>query len=279
MILQILMVNQLGNPFLETDIWQKIGLIEKLVLAESLSQDVYVPKVLVRPSSILPPSEMPARKGLSEAGGRAHLLHDLANIELQAAELGLRTLIDFPEAPLQFREHLKRIVLEELQHLKLCLFGMESMGFKWGDWPVHLKLWMSTDEKDTLIERVFIVHNYLEGSGLDSSANLLKKLSGVVCRNTHQIIQRIAKDEERHVEFGTCWFKNICHLQKREPDIEFKKLLKDLSPRLPRRVEKIQTQLRRELGFSEFQLMELEKFRISRLDLKAATDPLSIDPV
>ena len=125
--------------------------------------------------------QLPAKKGLSFKEGQARLLHDLASIELQAMELCLRSLYEYPDAPVAFREQLATIALGEGNHLQLCLNGIETLGFAWGDWPVHVALWHSTANSDSLLDRILIVHRYLEGSGLDAGDTLLRRLSGVAC--------------------------------------------------------------------------------------------------
>src|SRR5690606_22563209 len=114
----------------------------------------------------------PPKKGLSEKQGRARLGHDLASIELQAFELGVRTLQEFPEAPRAFREELLNVTLEEAKHLRLCLQALDHLGFHFGFWPTHLTLWECVSAEDSLLDRIVIVHRYLEGSGLDASDSL-----------------------------------------------------------------------------------------------------------
>src|SRR5690606_11803202 len=124
-------------------------------------------------------TDMPPRKGLSQREGQGRLLHDLANIELQAVELTYRGLVDYPEADLDFRTELFLILKEEGRHLGLCLQALEDLGFKWGDFPVHLGLWSAVRPDDDLLNRILIVHRYLEGNGLDAGDTLLRKLHGV----------------------------------------------------------------------------------------------------
>ena len=138
-----------------------------------------VPRAPGRDIQVVMADELPAKKGLSFKEGQARLLHDLASIELQAMELCLRSLSEFPEAEDAFRQELATIALSEGSHLQLCLDGIERLGYKWGDWPVHLALWHSTAPSDSLLDRILIVHRYLEGSGLDAGDTLLRRLSGV----------------------------------------------------------------------------------------------------
>lgn len=209
------------------------------------------------------PEFHPDKKGLSFSEGQARLLHDLASIELQAMELGLRTLQDFPEANEEFRERLVRIVKEESIHLQLCLTAIEELGFSWGDWPVHTLLWNAVSAEDSLLDRILIVHRYLEGSGLDAGDNFSRRLSGVQRGCAHEVVSRIFKDEMGHVQFGSHWYNQICKDQGVDPNQDFVSRMNSLRERLPKRIEKISRQLRLQAGFSELEVNYLEDLRLS----------------
>ena len=104
--------------FLEPDIYRKIKVLrDSSANVFELQKKVVAPVIPARDISLLAPKELPEKKGLSFKEGQARLLHDLASIELQAMELGLRTLVEFPEAPKDFREQLWQITLSESEHL------------------------------------------------------------------------------------------------------------------------------------------------------------------
>ena len=244
------------NPLQESDLFRKILLMEEVchhLLSSSLVA-LSVPDLPGRDVLVVNPREMPTKKGLSYCEGQGQMLHDLANIELQAAELGLRTLIEFPTAPPLFRESLAVIVLEEISHLKLCLDGLDQLGYSWGHWPVHLQLWNSTNAEDDLLDRLLIVHRYLEGAGLDASSILLKRLSGVESPILYKPIKVIAQEEERHVHFGSLWFKKLCAEQGLDSDREFDQRFVKLFTRLPRRMERMNVELRKKAGFTDAEL-------------------------
>ena len=86
------------NIFLIGDPLFKIKAIEDAVQAALTGQSLTIPSTPAREAAVsIPPSQHPPKKGFASAEGRARLLHDLANIELQAMELGLRTLFEFPD--------------------------------------------------------------------------------------------------------------------------------------------------------------------------------------
>lgn len=214
-----------------------------------------------RDVEVLMPRMHPDKKGLSYREGQARLLHDLGSIELQAMELGLRTLHEFPEAPFGFREELAAIVISESQHLTLCLDGIEKLGFRWGDWPVHNLLWQSVGGEDSLLDRILIVHRYLEGSGLDAGDTLLRRLDAVLESPLHSITKTIFTEEIGHVEFGSRWYREICQLEKVDPQADFPERMRSLRAKLPKRTERISRESRRKAGFTETELNFLEEWR------------------
>lgn len=253
------------NIFLEPNLSLKLAHLEEHVQEVMLGQQKEVPVFSSRDVKVLDLKKHPPKKGLSSDEGKARLLHDLASIELQAMELALRTLGEYPEADPRFKEELKNLTLSEGRHLRLCLKGIEDLGHKWGDWPVHLALWNSVSAQDTLLERVFIVHRYLEGSGLDAADTLLRRLQGMGQSLTTEVIQLITDEEVDHVKFGSYWFHELCRREKKDSDIEFKKVISNLRGRLPKRIEPINYDLRRKSDFTDSEIEQLNFLRESYL--------------
>jgi uncharacterized ferritin-like protein (DUF455 family) len=235
-------------------------------LDENLEQllkggDWTVPAVPGRDVQILALRDLPPKKGLSTREGQARLVHDLASIELQAMELGLRTLIEFPEAPRAFREELAEITREEGKHLRLCLQTLDDLGMPWGSFPAHAMLWASTDISDSLLDRILIVHRYLEGSGLDATDTILRRLSGVRAPEATRAIEVIRRDEVGHVQFGSRWYHNILKNEGLSSADDFEPRLLKLYKKIPRRVEPISRPLRLAAGFLESEIEVLEGVR------------------
>lgn len=254
---------------LETeDIRQKLselpGAIELAMLGKVLS----VPVRIARDAQVLPSDQHPDKKGLSFREGQARLLHDLASIELQAMELGLRTLREFQDAPVGFREELAAITVSEGQHLKMALDGLENLGFSWGDWPVHTALWEATRPEDSLLDRILIVHRYLEGSGLDAGETLLRRLYGILENPILPIVKKIFDDEVGHVEFGSRWYREICRLEKIDAGCDFGLRMEKLRYQVPKRIEPIAVEKRRQAGFTESEIVFLNDFRESMAKFK-----------
>lgn len=251
------------------DVWEKIQNIEKTCEdALKLStpwQDI--PEEPSRDVVILHPKMHPAKKGFSTPEGQARMLHDLASIELQAMELGVRTLVEYPEAPQGFKEELMAVTVSEAQHLRMCLEGIEALGFKWGDWPVHCALWRAVDKSDTLLDRILIVHRYLEGSGLDAGDTLIRRLEGTAGKGSIQkIVKQINFEEIGHVDFGSRWYREICDQSKIDWASDFPERMDSLRLRLPKRVEPINRDLRTKAGFTEPEIEYYEKLRLDFLN-------------
>lgn len=251
------------------NVWDKIENIETscdqaLNHVPGWTGSPVIPAVPARDIQVLDSKFHPPKLGFSKLEGQARVLHDLASIELQAMELGLRTLIEYPDAPEQFREDLRAVTISEGQHLRLCLEGIQDLGFKWGDWPIHIALWDTVHAEDSLLDRILIVHRYLEGSGLDAGSFLIRRLAGVDDgKNTLKIVQQINFEEIGHVDFGSQWYRRICALEKIDPSDDYPKRMDSLRVKLPKRMEKLNRELRLKAGFTEEEIRYCENLRES----------------
>jgi uncharacterized ferritin-like protein (DUF455 family) len=245
----------------EASVGKKLAHIESCLQDLLQGSDETVPFEPGRDVQILPIRELPPKKGLSSREGQARLLHDLASIELQAMELGLRTLAEFPEAPRAFREELAQVTFEESRHLRLCLEGLEDLGLPWGSFPTHIGLWQSVAPEDSLLDRILIVHRYLEGSGLDASDKLMRRLDGVQAKEAMRAVKVIRDEEVGHVLFGSRWYHALVREQRLDSAVDFQSRLERLFNRIPRRLEPIQRELRKSAGFSDDEIAALENFR------------------
>lgn len=254
---------------LETkDIRQKLRELPGAIELAISGKESSVPSAIARDAQILPSDQHPDKKGLSFREGQARLLHDLASIELQAMELGLRTLREYQEAPMGFREELAAITLSEGEHLKMALDGLESLGYSWGQWPVHTALWEATRPEDSLLDRILIVHRYLEGSGLDAGETLLRRLYGILENPILPILKKIFDDEVGHVDFGSRWYREICLREKIDAATDFGLRMERLRYQIPKRIEPIAVEKRRQAGFTENEIFFLQDFRESMVKFK-----------
>lgn len=229
-----------------------------------------VPALPARDLPVLLPGEMPERAGLSTAAGQRRLLHDLGNIELQAMELCYRGLLEYPDAPAAFRDELMGLLDSETSHFELCLNALEELGGRWGEFPVHLGLWAAVRPEDSILDRILIVHRYLEGNGLDAGESLIRRMAGVPRSAAHPVLERIAREELDHVAFGSRWYQCLCAERRLDPTHDFKTRFTALLPQLPRRIEHIHRGLRRQAGFSDDEIDFLEAQRESWSRFKRA---------
>ncbi|MGZ3772087.1 MAG: DUF455 family protein [Pseudobdellovibrionaceae bacterium] len=253
--------------FSTPNVWDKIQNIEKdCEEAFKLTTPWVVPENPARDVEVAHPKLHPPKKGFATAEGQARMLHDLASIELQALELGLRTLVEYPEAPQGFREELVALTISEAQHLSMCLEGIETLGYKWGDWPVHLALWRAVSPDNSILDRITIVHRYLEGSGLDAGDTLIRRLEGTTGKGIIQkIVKQINVEEIGHVEFGSRWYREICRQENLDPAEDFVNRMSYLRHILPKRVEPVNRELRSKAGFSDEEICYFESLRLDFL--------------
>ncbi|HEX4923423.1 MAG TPA: DUF455 family protein [Bdellovibrionales bacterium] len=252
------------DPLLERDIYKKIESLEPACRRAFEGGRAAVPVEPGRDIDVVSIVAARGKPGLASREGQARLLHDLASIELQAMELAYRTLIEYPEAPDEFRHGIAELAASEGRHLRLCLEGIEKLGFKWGHWPVHLALWFATSTEDSLLDRLLIVHRYLEGGGLDAGATILRRLNGTADLGSIRIVKTIVDEEVGHVSFGSHWYRRFCELEGLAADDDFGPRLSKVMHRIPRRLEKLDRELRRRAGFTEREMDYLESLQERR---------------
>lgn len=258
-----------GQVLVEAQVWRKLDFLEAHLHSLLASGRAEVPCEPGRDVQILPIRELPPKKGLSSREGQARLVHDLASIELQAMELGVRTLIEFRDAPRAFREELAEVTLDEGRHLRLCLESLNELGFPWGSFATHNGLWQCVSREDTLLDRIVIVHRYLEGSGLDASETILRRLVGVNAREALRAVEVIGHDEVGHVQFGSRWYHRLVKEARLSPTDDFQMRLEKLFSRIPRRLEPINRELRLRAGFLESEIATLREMQSRLLKAKA----------
>lgn len=213
-----------------------------------------------------------ARKGLSQSEDQKKLLHDLINIELQAMELGLKTLFEFTDredlrVPDDFFKELIKITAEEAKHCRMCLDLLKEKGGAWGDFRIHNELWDVALNEDSILERILKVHRYLEGSGLDSCFILKNKLIGVgpETKDLKELLEVLAHDELDHVRFGSYWFAYFCEQEGLSRISECKRILNNAKNLLPHRKGAIQDLIRIKAGFLEEEVNVFRSFQKERM--------------
>lgn len=237
--------------------WEKI-----LALPEDLNATIQfvIPEVPGRSGLVLETIRGPKDK-ISSRQGQARLLHELANIEMQAMELCLRTYLEYPTAPTLFRQELAELAKDEARHLALCLEGLKTFEIEFGHWPIHLNLWKTVSREDSLLDRIVIVHRYLEASGLDAGNQIIDKLRSCQAVSIQKIMTTIHDEEIAHVDFGSRWYREICRMEGLDPEVDFPERIEKLKARLPKRVEKFDIKARKAAGFLDQEIELLTKLR------------------
>jgi uncharacterized ferritin-like protein (DUF455 family) len=107
------------------------------------------------------------------------------------------------------------------------------------------------------------VHRYLEGSGLDAGESILRKLRGVVEGVVHSAVNTIVQEEIGHVQFGGKWYRYFCAQDGLDPEKDFFTRTEKLRYQLPKRIEPISVALRKKAGFTENEIVFMQKYRDS----------------
>lgn len=265
------------NCLLIDDVREKIRLLPENIQSVWMKHKISIPKGIpgrdVKVGAMTGKSQ---RRKLTDKTEQAKLLHALANIELQAMELAFRSFVEYPDAPVIFREQMADLALSEAEHLSLCLDQLEEMKFPWGSVPVHMNLWSAVSEEDSLMDRLVIVHRYLEACGLDSGVALHRRVSQIEAPHVEKAIKKITEDEVGHVAFGSYWYQEFCRQSRRDPDEDFKTRMHVLKFKLPRRVEALDRQLRLKAGFTESELQTVEEIRQHFLNSRIHNVELSV---
>jgi len=168
-----------------------------------------VPEAPGRPATlrIVPGREarVPPLAGWGDLDQRVRIIHALANHELQATELFARALVQFPDAPGPLRQELLRTLAEEQVHTRLYVRRLEALGGAFGDHPVSGLFWNRLRETRTIAEFLCALSLTFENANLDHAPEIAATARLHGDEETARILDRVAKDEERHVDLGRRW--------------------------------------------------------------------------
>jgi uncharacterized ferritin-like protein (DUF455 family) len=173
--------------------------------------DVEMPDRPARPArpELLPPGKMPKRgKGGSERG-RIALVHALAHIEFGAIDLAFDLAGRFgSEFPPEFVSDWFAVGADEAMHFALLDRRLRALGSSYGALPAHDGLWeAATATAGDVLARLAVVPMVLEARGLDVTPATVARFEAVGDDRSAKILDRIYRDEIRHVAAGTSWFR------------------------------------------------------------------------
>lgn len=166
-----------------------------------------------RPPALVPVPRhgvpVPPLAGFPDPAQRVRILHALANHELQAVELFAWALLAFPRAPDTFRRGCAAILREEQVHLLLYLRRVEALGGHFGMEPLSAHFWRKVPSLHTPLDFVCTLGLTFENANLDFSLEHAAAARAVGDAPTARVLERVHRDEIRHVRFAWRWLKRF----------------------------------------------------------------------
>ncbi|HYD11622.1 MAG TPA: ferritin-like domain-containing protein [Allosphingosinicella sp.] len=176
--------------------------------------DVAMPDRPARPDEplLLPPNRMPKRGRAGSERSRIALLHALAHIEFGAVDLAFDMAGRFGALfPPRFVDDWLSVGADEALHFVLLDRRLRALGAHYGALPAHDGLWEAAAETaHDAAARLAVVPMVLEARGLDVTPATTASFRRAGDARSAAILQRIYRDEIRHVAIGTDWFKSVC---------------------------------------------------------------------
>src|SRR5687768_17012978 len=175
-----------------------------------LSFDVAMPDRPARPSrpELRPASAMPKRGRAGSPRSRIAMLHALAHIEFAAVDLAFDLIGRFgARFPRAFVDDWIHVGADEAMHFVLLERRLREHGACYGDLPAHDGLWeaAAATAQDPLA-RLAVVPMVLEARGLDVTPATAAAFAAAGDERSRAAMERILKDEIRHVAAGSRWF-------------------------------------------------------------------------
>jgi uncharacterized ferritin-like protein (DUF455 family) len=176
--------------------------------------DVAMPDRPKRPAepSLLPPSKMPKRGRAGSERSRIAMLHSLAHIEFGAIDLAFDMAGRFGAGfPRGFIDDWLGVGADEAMHFALLERRLRALGSRYGALPAHDGLWEAAAETaHDPLARLAVVPMVLEARGLDVTPSITAAFGAAGDQTSARILQRIYRDEIRHVAVGSKWFRSGC---------------------------------------------------------------------
>ncbi|CAM6099428.1 unnamed protein product [Calypogeia fissa] len=183
-----------------------------------------------KPELVLP-REVPGPKDCSLPPS-AHMLHNLAHIELNAIDLAWDTVVRFSHASEELGRHFfadfLHVADDESRHFRWCSQRLAELGYSYGDMPAHNLLWQDCMKTSGNVKfRLAVIPMMQEARGLDAGPRLVKRLLGLDDHRSAAIVRRIGQEEVAHVGVGVFHFLRICEKIGVDPGDEFQEILKE----------------------------------------------------
>lgn len=173
--------------------------------------DVPMPDRPARPDApeLLPPNRMPKRGKGGSPRARIAMLHALAHIEFVAIDLAFDLIGRFGgEFDERFIGDWMQVGAEEAMHFALLDRRLRQLGSHYGALPAHDGLWEAAIETaHDAMARLAIVPMVLEARALDITPVTIERFLDSGDAASARMLDRIMRDEIRHVSAGTRWFE------------------------------------------------------------------------
>jgi len=191
--------------------------------------DVAMPDRPARPArpELCAPSAMPKRGRGGSERGRIAMLHALAHIEFAAIDLAFDLVGRFGGAfPREFADDWLSVGADEAMHFALLDRRLRALGSFYGALPAHAGLWEAAEATaHDPLARLAVVPMVLEARGLDVTPATVERFAAAGDAASAAILERIYRDEIRHVRAGTKWFERACEWRRIRPVSEWQRLV------------------------------------------------------
>jgi uncharacterized ferritin-like protein (DUF455 family) len=212
---------------------------------------------------VLVPHQSLAQRKLGSIEGRAALIHAIAHIEFNAINLALDAACRFTGLPRDYYGDWIRVAAEEAGHFRLLSAHIETLGFKYGDFPAHNGLWeMAEKTAGDVLARMALVPRLLEARGLDVTPAMQARLIAAGDTKAAAILDIVFRDEVGHVAVGNRWFRWLCSERGLDPIQAFRDHLHAFDA--PRQVGELNLEARLRAGFVTEELDVLRAYARSK---------------
>lgn len=176
---------------------------------------------------LLPANRMPKRGRGGSERGRIAMLHALTHIEFVAIDLAFDMAGRFgAEFPREFVDDWLGVGADEAMHFALLDRRLRGLGSHYGALPAHDGLWEAAAETaHDARARLAVVPMVLEARGLDVTPETVRRFRDSGDEASARILERIYRDEIRHVATGTKWFGWACRNDDSNPAMTWKMLV------------------------------------------------------
>lgn len=164
----------------------------------------------------LPANRMPKRGRAGSPRARIAMLHALAHIEFGAIDLAFDMIGRFGAgAPRAFVDDWISVGADEALHFAVLTRRLRTLGSSYGALPAHDGLWEAAGvTAGDRLARLAVVPMILEARGLDVTPATVARFQAAGDDVSARILDRIYRDEIRHVAIGVHWFRHFCDQQR-----------------------------------------------------------------